>query len=111
MGHDFMPGAVVIEQGSQVSPKDSAIFILESGLLVAHKSRSERKSGDFGDKVKSYSTPGECFGELALLYNAPRAATVVAQTPCRLWSIDREAFNYYVKDGAERRRKRLERIL
>ena len=30
-----------------------------------------------------------CFGELALLYSAPRAATVRAATPCKLWVMER----------------------
>ena len=33
------------------------------------------------------------FGELALLYNVPRAATITAKEKCVLWSLDRETFN------------------
>ena len=32
------------------------------------------------------------FGELALLYSAPRAATVAAVTDCKLWVMDRGAY-------------------
>ena len=32
---------------------------------------------------------GDSFGELALLYGAPRAATVRASKECKLWSLDR----------------------
>ena len=32
------------------------------------------------------------FGELALLYNSPRAATVKAMTPCRLWVMERSVY-------------------
>ena len=31
---------------------------------------------------------GACFGELALLYNCPRAASVIARTECSLWTLD-----------------------
>ena len=33
------------------------------------------------------------FGELALLYSAPRAATVRASSPCKLWVMDRAVYN------------------
>ena len=37
-------------------------------------------------------TSGGCFGELALIYNSPRAATVVAVTECKLWALDLKTF-------------------
>lgn len=42
-------------------------------------------------QVKSYKS-GDYFGELALLMNTPRAASVIAVTECSLLSIDRDAF-------------------
>ena len=35
---------------------------------------------------------GRSFGELALLYNTPRAATIRALTPCSVFSLDRSTF-------------------
>ena len=32
--------------------------------------------------------PGGCFGELALIYNSPRAASVIARSACKLWAVD-----------------------
>jgi cAMP-dependent protein kinase regulator len=38
-------------------------------------------------EVMKYESGG-CFGELALLYNCPRAASVMALTDCSLWTLD-----------------------
>ena len=55
--------------------------------------------------------PGDAFGELALLYNAPRAASIRAQTPADLWALDRRTFNHTVKDSAQRKREKYEEFL
>eukprot|EP00931_Biecheleriopsis_adriatica_P057523 TRINITY_DN34132_c0_g1_i1.p1 TRINITY_DN34132_c0_g1~~TRINITY_DN34132_c0_g1_i1.p1 ORF type:complete len:918 (+),score=218.73 TRINITY_DN34132_c0_g1_i1:34-2754(+) len=36
--------------------------------------------------------PGFCFGEAALLYNAPRSGTIVATEDSSVWSLDRKSF-------------------
>jgi hypothetical protein len=38
-------------------------------------------------KVMQY-TAGGCFGELALIYNTARAASVIASSECKLWALD-----------------------
>lgn len=60
--------------------------------------------------LKAYQ-PGEAFGELALLYNAPRAATITANEDCVLWRLDRDTFNHIVKDAAQKRREKYEDFL
>jgi cAMP-dependent protein kinase regulator len=46
---------------------------------------------------------GTCFGELALMYNSPRAATVTAATHCTVWVVDRFTFRRIVTDLSEKR--------
>jgi cAMP-dependent protein kinase regulator len=49
------------------------------------------KEGDEATEVKNYKS-GDYFGELALLKNAQRAASVFAKTQLKLASIDRDSF-------------------
>ncbi len=54
-------------------------------------------------KLKTYHK-GEAFGELALMYNAPRAATIVSQGDGKLYALDRIAFSQIVKTAAIKKR-------
>lgn len=95
------PGTEVIMQGVD----GTELFVVDSGTLSCYKViAGERKF------LKNYNT-GDSFGELALLYNAPRAASIVADTRCVLWVLDRQCFNHIVKDSAIRRRDRYEEFL
>ena len=60
--------------------------------------------------LKTY-VPGESFGELALLYNAPRAAAIKAKTDCVLFGLDRDCFNNIVKEAACKKRLKYEEFL
>lgn len=48
---------------------------------------------------------------MALLYNAPRAATIIAKTDSILFSLDRQTFNHIVKDAAAKKRETYESFL
>jgi cAMP-dependent protein kinase regulator len=92
-------GDTVIKQGDKVADH---LFCIEQGHLECFKGET---------KVKEYNS-GEAFGELALLYNTPRAATVIAQGgSCRLWKLDRETFNHIIKGAAEARIEKLQNFV
>jgi len=48
---------------------------------------------------------------LALLYNCPRAATILTIEDSILYVLDRQSFNYLVKDAAIKRRERYESLM
>ena len=52
-----------------------------------------------GERVGS-GGPGDYFGELALLNDEPRNATVVALTDCTLLSMSRDAFEQFLDSSA-----------
>ena len=46
-------------------------------------------------------TAGQSFGELALMYNAPRAATIKVVEETKLWKLDRLSFQTILMAEAE----------
>ncbi|CAK0893362.1 unnamed protein product [Prorocentrum cordatum] len=94
-------GSTVIREGDLVGDSERGLYVLEDGELHVHK-------GTLGH-VFTYSKQGDLFGDLALLYNAPRAATVIATKPSVVWCIDRATFNNLVKNQLRQvKEKRLE---
>jgi len=58
------------------------------------------------EKLVRSCKEGDSFGELALMYHAPRNATVKAKTELRCWCMDRESFKYVIMGGSIKKRKR-----
>ncbi len=81
------------------------LYVVEMGCLTCTKVINQ-----VATFLKTY-LPGDAFGELALLYNAPRAATIKAKIDSDLWSLDRETFTHIVKDAASKKRERYEAFL
>ena len=64
-----------------------------------------------GNKVATIESGGS-FGELALMYNAPRAATVMStEAGCTLWALDRITFRRILMDSTFQRRRLYESFL
>lgn len=80
------PGEDVIVQGDI----GDVFYLLEEGEVDVYI-----KKGTGELKVHTYK-PGDAFGELAIMYNAPRAATCRASTNCKLWALDRTSFKVIV---------------
>ena len=49
------------------------------------------------DRLLKTLTAGDFFGEMALIHNAPRAATVTSMTNATLLELDKEGFNRVLK--------------
>ena len=78
-------GDVVIKQGDQADN----LYVVDSGefeVLLA-------TPGGKNQPIKvAEVVHGGVFGELALMYDSPRAATVVAKSNGTLWALERSTF-------------------
>lgn len=86
----FTSGTEVITQGDE----GDYFYIIESGTVDFYVN---------GSKVNT-SGDGSSFGELALMYNAPRAATAVASGDVTCWALDRATFRRILLEGTFNRR-------
>ena len=86
---NYEAGDVVVRQGD---PGDH-LYIVHSGAFAAFV--ADAASGQEA-KVADYKS-GQYFGELALLYNSPRAATVRAQETGTCYCLNRATFRTLVK--------------
>jgi cAMP-dependent protein kinase regulator len=81
-------GETVIEEGQA----GDAFYAVESGRLdVTIEGRYIRTIG-----------PGDHFGEIALLLDVPRTATVTASTPARLFRLERDGFDRLMRESFRR---------
>ncbi len=83
LSHDLSPvefdaGHEVIVQGEH----GDRFFVIESGKVEVFENGEFRRN----------EGPGESFGEIALLHDVPRTATVRTTEPTRLLSLEREQF-------------------
>lgn len=86
----YEPNQVVILQGDA---KAERFFVLEEGLCEVYKKETGLPSkADRGPKLDVTYGPGNSFGELALMYSAPRAATVVAVQSTVAWAMERQHY-------------------
>ena len=85
----FQPGDSVIKQGDD----GQELFVVFDGTLECTKQMEPQGEPKF---LKNYKS-GDVFGELALMYNAPRAATITAKEESTCFCLDRDTFNAIVK--------------
>lgn len=97
---EFSAGDILIQEGDKVADH---FFILDSGQAEVLK----------GGKPIGvmYEKQGDGFGELALMYNAPRAATIKATRSCVCWALDRITFKTIVMSSVIQRRAKIVRFL
>jgi len=81
---NFAPGQFVFKEGDT----GETMFIVTEGEVNIMR----------GSAVLETAGPGSIFGELALIDDEPRSASVVAKTDCRLVPVDRRRFEFMVQE-------------
>ena len=79
----YQPGQVVVSQGQT----GLGLYLIQSG-----KVRVTQRTAQGGEREIREMGPGEAFGELSLLSNNPRAATVTAEEPTTAVLLDKAQF-------------------
>ncbi|HEX8375639.1 MAG TPA: cyclic nucleotide-binding domain-containing protein, partial [Geminicoccaceae bacterium] len=97
----FKPGDRLIEEGDE---KDRAAFLIRSGSVTV----SRRVDGK--DSVLAYEPPGRLVGEMALLRQGPRAASVTAAIQTDAIRIDGDVFRRLV-DGRPDLRAKIDELV
>jgi thioredoxin reductase (NADPH) len=79
----FAPGEVVVAEGQ---PADRFYMIIRGEAVASHR------EPDGEEVVLNTFGPGEYFGEIGLLNDTPRQATVRAKTPLEVMALDQATF-------------------
>ena len=79
----FTRGRVIVAEGEA----SHALYILLSGRAKVQRSDAEGK-----EVILAVLGPGECFGEMSLIDDAPRSASVITLESCDFMAINKEAF-------------------
>ena len=85
-------GSVIMREGD---PVDS-LYIVVSGRLKVMMGESDGK-----EVILGILGPGEFFGEMGLIDDRPRSATVIAIEPCELLSVTKRAFKKCLLENYE----------
>ncbi|XP_067125354.1 cAMP-dependent protein kinase type II regulatory subunit-like isoform X1 [Centruroides vittatus] len=98
-----------VETGDVVIRQDDDgdnFYVIDRGIFNIYV------KNDKGENVLvgKYNNSGS-FGELALMYNMPRAATIEAASEGALWAMNRQTFRRIVLKSAFKKRKEYEQLL
>ena len=94
-------GETIITQGED----GDNFYIVDAGECEVYI------TGKSGRRLVCVAAQGDSFGELALMYNCPRAATVVARNDVVLFALSHEVFTLILRSSAQDRRAQYDSFL
>lgn len=88
----FPKGRMIVAEGEP----SSALYILLSGRAKVQRSDSEGK-----EVILAVLGSGECFGEMSLIDDAPRSASVITIESCDFMAINKDTFKATLDENPE----------
>ena len=82
--HSYLPGAILCRENAV----EDRFYMILDGEAEVTKNINNSES-----RLLTTLSPGDFFGEMALIHNAPRAATVSAKTALTTLELDKSAFD------------------
>ena len=92
VARNYPRNAVVISEGDEAT----SMFIIVSGSVKVYHTEADGK-----ETILNSQGPGQHFGELALVDDAPRSASVMTQEPSRLLVLSKAAFKECLEESPE----------
>eukprot|EP00798_Chlamydomonas_sp_ICE-L_P014176 gene14176-20143_t len=87
-------GEILIKEGD-TGVATTELYVVKSGNFEIIQKRQ-------GQNVRvNTKGHGDCFGEISLMYDCPRSATMASTTDSVVWVLDRALFRYFVKEMQE----------
>ncbi|KAG0432136.1 hypothetical protein HPB47_021129, partial [Ixodes persulcatus] len=106
-----IPFSVYLREIIKICCRDRVTLCVNT--LCGHACREEAQEGELEvekeDRVLGRMGPGKAFGELAILYNCTRTASVKAVTKAKVWVLDRRVFQaIMMKTGLQRQEENIQ---
>ena len=99
---NYKKGDFIMRQGD----KGEHFYVVESGTCEIYVKMDKNRE----EMVKICRT-GDSFGELALMYGTPRAASIKCATDVKLWAIDRNSYRKIIMNNTMGKRDLYEGFL
>eukprot|EP00048_Salpingoeca_helianthica_P015274 m.225914 g.225914 ORF g.225914 m.225914 type:complete len:706 (-) comp16829_c0_seq1:184-2301(-) len=89
-------GTTVIREGDE----GDRLYICTDGIMeVVQKTK--------GHESRAEILPGQVVGEMAIMYNCKRTATIVAKTDLKVWSVERDVFKNLTRRIVQEKQARM----
>eukprot|EP00899_Mesostigma_viride_P018106 jgi/Mesvir1/26297/Mv12883-RA.1 len=101
---DVAAGEILIREGERGLAADE-MYVVKKGQFEVLETRLGVRM------LVNVRSPGECFGELALMYTSARTATVAANMDSTVWVLDRTTLRQFMKETAAAETQQVELFL